>query len=524
MLTTNLTNIRFYLLLLALLALCACSGGGGASSSSSDTPVTPPAATTVAATATWFVPEGSTLSATQVADLFDTNQLYVNVPSSSNSSGEIRGEITPSPVVLRTDDGDPSAPNPAGTPLTYSALLGGDQVRPRNVVTRAHGYGSVKLDPATKRLTGYIVTSGISGTAAYLRDGLPGSTGAAVVTLEGGPVVWRVPENTFISVSNAARLSVGACYFTVSSSAFPEGEIRGQLDQQLRVASLKGSSEVPPVDTSASGVGYLALNPSTLKFSGFVKVSGLGSSVRSAVLHVGLQGTNGPGLIVLTDSGNGIWSVPPNTVLSSSQVANFNNDELYFNIHTQDNLAGEVRGQLSRATVKIGSTLLNGSKEIPEVSTAATGSGLLAWNSVTGQLSGNVTTDKVNGTSVMIHSGSATATGPAILALNTNSPVTATPTPGVSFLLDVQPVFNARCISLFCHATGGLSPMSLEPGRSYTSIKPLIVPGRSLDSFLYQRLTTSSVGLPQMPLNRTPLSAADLGLIKNWIDNGALDN
>jgi hypothetical protein len=459
-----------------------------------------------------------------VADLFETAQLYVNVSSINNDTGEIRGEFSPYPVTYRTDGGDFFAPNPAKNPVTFSSLLSGDQVRPRNVISTASGYGSVTVDPLTRRLSGFIVTSGISGYTAHIHDGLPGSAGARIISLEGGPVVWTVPDNTLLSDSIIARLSAGALYFTVTSSAFPEGEIRGQLNQQLRIASLKGTSEVPPVSGSAAGVGYLALNPSSLQFTGFVKASGLSSSVRTVVVHVGKEGINGPGIIILTDSGNGTWSVPPNTILSSTQVAHFNNDELYFNVHTQDNLGGELRGQLSKATVKIGSALLNGAKQIPAVSTTATGVGILAWNSVTGSVRGNVKTERIEGTSVTIHSGVPTSSGPAIIALSTNSPVTTAPTPGISFNLDLQPIFNARCISVFCHATGGMAPMTLAPGVSYSGIKPLIVPGNSTDSFFYQRLTVNSVNLPQMPLYRTPLSSAELNLIKNWIDKGALDN
>jgi hypothetical protein len=526
MLTANLNIFRIPLVLSALIATIGCSGGGGSTSAS--TPVSPsgtPATTTVAApTTTWFVSDDTTLTATQVEDLFDTTQLYVNVPSANNVNGEIRGEISPHPVTYLTDGGNPFAPNPAKNPVTFSALLGGDQVRPRNVISTASGYGSVTADPLTGLLSGFIVTSGISGSTAHIHDGLPGTAGARIISLEGGPLVWTVPDNTVLNDSVIARLSAGALYFSVTSSVFPEGEIRGQLNRQLRIASLKGASEVPPVSSSAAGVGYLALNPSTLQFSGVVKVSGLSSAARAVVVHVGQEGINGPGIIILTDSGNGTWTVPPNTVLSSAQAAHFNNGELYYNVHTQDNLGGELRGQLSKATVKIGSAVLSGAKQIPAVSTTATGFGILAWNSVTGRISGNVRTERVEGTSVTIHSGLPISTGPAIIALSINSPVTTAPTPGISFNLDLQPIFNARCISVFCHASGGMAPMTLAPGVSYSGIKPLVVPGDSSDSFFYQRLTVNSANLPQMPLYRTPLSSAELNLIKNWIDKGALDN
>jgi CHRD domain-containing protein len=505
---------RFTLLLLAASVVAGCSGGGGSSS---------PAAPAVSASAaTWFIPEGSILTATQMANFFDAKQLYFNVPSAANSNGEIRGEISPAPGVFLTDTGDPFAQNPANSQVTFAAILGGDQVKPRNVVTRASGYGSVTLNPQTKQLSGFIATSGIVGTAAYINDGLPGTNGAIALTLEGGPVVWTIPANTVLTDAQAARLSAGAYYFNVQSNAIAGGEIRGQLNQQVRFASLKGSSEVPPVATTATGAGFLALNPSTRQLSGFVKVAGVNSSVISALIHIGAAGTNGSSIVALNSSGNGTWTVPINTVLSSFQVANFNNSELYFNIHTVNNSQGELRGQIITSSIRIGTANLAGAKEIPPVSTQATGTGIMAWNVVTEEVTGTVTTDKVNGTEAHVHSGDVATTGPLLFSLTTTSPVTAAPSPGISFALDVQPIFNTSCAISACHVTGSTAPMSLEAGSSFASLVNLVVPGNSATSYLLRRLNGDI--LPRMPLNRAPLSATDLDLIRKWIDTGALNN
>ncbi|MBL0225523.1 MAG: CHRD domain-containing protein [Geobacteraceae bacterium] len=477
-------------------------------------------------TAAWFVPDGAALTATQMAGLFDTNQLYFNVQSETNSNGEIRGDVTPAPVIYQTDAGNPFAANPANNPLTFAALLGGEQVRPRNVITGASGYGSVTLDPLTKQLSGFIVTSGIAGIAAQIHDGLSGNNGTVVLTLEGGPVVWTVPATTVLTDAQIARLTAGAYYFNVQSDAFSNGEIRGQLNQQVRFAALKGAHEIPPVASGASGIGILALDPVTRQFSGFVKAGGFGSAVTSVALRFGDAVTNGPGILNLVTSGNGIWSVPAfnNPVVSDAIVAAFNNDALYVNIHTQDNPGGELRGQIMKSSVRIGTAGLDGTKEIPPVSTLATGSGVLAWNSVTGQLSGSVKTDGLTGTAANLHSGPVSTTGPALVALTTTSPVTVTPAPGISFGLDIQPIFTASCArSTFCHVVGGNAPMSLQSGFSYASALTSLVPGDSAASYFYQRVTINDPpSLPMMPLNRPPLSLTSQNLIKNWIDSGAL--
>jgi hypothetical protein len=511
MLKINPAQTLCVMFLAVVLSMAGCSGGGDSS----------PAPQTVASSpVTWFVPDGSTMTVSQMESLFDTKQLYLNVQSAASSSGEIRGEIIPAASLFKTDAGDPFAPNPAKNPVTFAAILGGDQERPRNVVTGASGYGSVTLNPQTKQLTGFIVTSGIAGTAAHIHDGFSGTSGAIVLSLVGGPVVWTVPANTVLTDSQIVSLTSGSFYVNVHSDAFSDGEIRGQLNRQVRFASLKGSGEVPPVSTSATGVGILALNPSTRLFSGFVKVAGLSSAVRSAIIHIGAAGTNGTPLVTMSNSGNGIWSVPLNTILGDSHVANFNNDELYFSIHTEANLGGELRGQILNSDIRIGTADLNGAKEVPPVSTQASGTGIIALNSVTELVSGSVKTDKVLGTEAKIHSGS----GAPVITLTTSSPVTVTPKPGISFALDIQPIFNANCALPFCHVVGGLAPMPLSEGVSYANMFIRVVPGKSADSYLIKRLTESDPIFPRMPLNRAPLSTTSLDLIKAWIDNGALDN
>lgn len=520
---------RLAMLIVVVLTLAGCGGDGAAPSGTTPPPAdtsTPPSDTStppaVSAPVTWFVPDGAALTAAQITSLFDTKQLYFNVLSAANGSGEIRGEIAPSPVSYQTDAGDPFAPNPANNPVTFAALLGGEQVRPRNVVTSASGYGSVTINPVTGQLSGFIVSSGIVGSSARIHDGLPGSSGASVVSLEGGPLVWTVPSGTVLSGAQMARLSSGALYFSVQSSSFPDGEIRGQLNQQIRFASLLGSSEVPPVATSGSAVGLLAVTQSTAQFSGFVKVAGLTSTIRSVALHIGAAGTNGVGITFLQNRGNGLWSIPANTVLSSAQVASFNNGELYYNIHTDTNIGGEVRGQLTRATVRIGTATLDGAREVPAVTTTATGTGILAWNSVTGLASGSVSSDKVTGTAAQLQSGTATTLGPAVISLTTSTPVSVAPSAGISFALDILPIFNVRCSGVACHTAGGIAPMSLEPSVAYVNISTRVVPGNALASTLYQRLTGAI--LPQMPLVGGPLNTASLDLVRNWIDRGALNN
>jgi len=110
------------------------------------------------------------------------------------------------------------------------------------------------------------------------------------------------------------------------------------------------------------------------------------------------------------------------------------------------------------------------------------------------------------------------------------------PVPGIVALSDVQPIFNDNCLAN-CHQPTGIgldaTGLDLIPGASYgglylqpaTNLPSLQDTGLRVNpldgsgSILLQRLNGDI--LPLMPLDRAPLSAGDIALVKRWIDDGA---
>ncbi len=121
-------------------------------------------------------------------------------------------------------------------------------------------------------------------------------------------------------------------------------------------------------------------------------------------------------------------------------------------------------------------------------------------------------------------------------------PSIAPPPAGVPISLskDVQPIFTAKCALSGCH--GPVSPaqsLVLDNAADsdlflvkITSIEapPLkrVSPFDSGKSYIINKLlgTDGSVGGPGtlMPLGGPPLPNADIQIIRDWIDQGALDN
>lgn len=106
---------------------------------------------------------------------------------------------------------------------------------------------------------------------------------------------------------------------------------------------LSGDKEVPPVKTAANGGGTIAVN-ADMTVAGSVMTTGLAGTM--AHIHHGAAGTNGPVLIHLSKSGDATWSVPAGAKLTDAQYQAYKAGELYINVHSAENKAGEIRGQL----------------------------------------------------------------------------------------------------------------------------------------------------------------------------------
>ena len=122
------------------------------------------------------------------------------------------------------------------------------------------------------------------------------------------------------------------------------------------LANLDGSSEVPPVTTSATGSANFTLDEDndTIQFT--LNVSNI-SNVIMAHIHSGAVGVNG-GIVVLLFGGP--QTGPVNGVLSSGTIRSqdvqgmsfqqlvtaMRSGQTYVNVHTTQNPNGEIRGQI----------------------------------------------------------------------------------------------------------------------------------------------------------------------------------
>jgi len=108
----------------------------------------------------------------------------------------------------------------------------------------------------------------------------------------------------------------------------------------------------------------------------------------------------------------------------------------------------------------------------------------------------------------------------------------------VSFSSDIQPIFTDLCIG--CHVTGGFAdqqgiPLRLIAGQSFamlinqkSTLDPsltLVIPGDSANSLLFLKVSSDSPPVGDtMPLIGRRLTSTELALVRDWIDQGAMNN
>lgn len=125
-----------------------------------------------------------------------------------------------------------------GTEAVLGGFLNGGQEVPPTA-SNAWGYANLYLDRLTGLFDLYVTVSGIAQadlTTSHLHAGAPGANGAPFFDTgagsqwesTGGDLVRNMDDATFPQ-ARLADLLAGNTYFNVHSSAFPDGEIRGQV-------------------------------------------------------------------------------------------------------------------------------------------------------------------------------------------------------------------------------------------------------------------------------------------------------
>ncbi|HWW71560.1 MAG TPA: CHRD domain-containing protein [Duganella sp.] len=300
---------------------------------------------------------------------------------------------------------------PPTAPETLQVELTSDQEAPV-VSSAANARGTLRLDRATRTISGTITIDGLTPTAAHIHSGEAGKSGPVLFAMTiAGDVATLAP--LVLTPEQLAALDAGGFYYDVHSAAQPDGEIRGQIGREVFVAHMTGSQQTVPVTSAADGDGMLVLDPKTGAVTGQIAMNNI--TATAANVHTAVFGNNGDILIPLTDVGDHAhFSVPANTTLKADAIDKLRSGGMYFNAATKVNASGEIRGQIGRR-IFLGAA--DGTHEVPSTTSTATGRGYVAYNPATRAADIKFSVTGITATNAHIHQAPAGFSGDIIVPL-----------------------------------------------------------------------------------------------------------
>lgn len=373
--------------------------------------------------------ESVTLTGDQIG-LLQSRGFYINIHSEANPAGELRGQLLP-----------------AGKTYFQAYASGGYEV-PSNIST-AQGGLSLEFDGSTLIVTGafnglvgdYIEEVGNTGSGVHLHAGYAGENGPVEIPLiptvgnDNRSGVFLAENNTFedVPAEIVERLANRGHYLNIHTQEYPAGEIRGQVVPQANIyfyAPLSGAYEVPQNTSQATGAILVEWYATDSQIFATGTFSGLESDYNTDIgshFHIGYAGQNGGVDLVLApelsgDLRSGTFLPGDNTfTLEAEQVGRLVDRNYYANIHSVDNPAGEVRGQVLPLAQHYFYAPFTGITEVQPILTDATGG--VAFEFRNGQLTASgsfagLKGDYIESPGSHIHAGFAGENGSVVFILD----------------------------------------------------------------------------------------------------------
>src|SRR5581483_2457009 len=187
------------------------------------------------------------------------------------------------------------------------------------------------------------------GNAAFVDDF---DLSGASCSLQGDTITLNNVSVTPRGGGQAVTTNVGA-QFAVSEQGLVFVSDSSNPVPNNFTATLNGAQEVPtPTSLTATGTGTLVLNRSNNTITSCsLTFSNLAGPAIAAHVHLAPPGTAGAIIVPLNLGAGGTSpaTCTANTPLTAEQVTALDQGNLYFNVHTAANQAGEGRGQIVAA-------------------------------------------------------------------------------------------------------------------------------------------------------------------------------
>lgn len=294
------------------------------------------------------------LQAGDYIDALRNGGIYLNVHTEANPSGEVRSNFF----------------IPEG--IYFDAFLGGSQEVPA-VDSESFGYAVGLASSDLSVLEIAVITDNLSGpiTGAHFHNGALGENGDVVVNLTDLVSDNLIVTNEDIALTPELLSSYlsGNLYLNIHTDTYPSGEIRGQAYRTARdgyAYDICQDQEVGDVVNAgnASGSGMLAFNRDYDEMHLMVVANELSSEFQGAHIHNAPVGEDGDVVFNFSDSwANGGAFLYITDEFTSELAGQIQSENAYVNVHTTNNPAGELRGQIVKeltCPLDVGTIEVNG--------------------------------------------------------------------------------------------------------------------------------------------------------------------
>ncbi len=334
-------------------------------------------------------PDNAAGLATVTGMLSDPSGFYVNLHTTDNPGGVIRGQLQRADVVVLMTQLSPRNEVPAITNLNASGI--GSIIA---MITRgpngAPTSGLITFDanyqgfPEDTTFTGFHIHEGAAGVngPVTINTGIAAGATAVNTATGSGNLHYDVEVNMSNEASVRTLLGLfsrpGGFYMNLHTSVNPGGAIRGQLRNTDTVrfqTLLSPANEVPAITSTATGPGSFTAFPirdGRGAVEGAVVVFDVNYRMPGATtftglhIHNGAAGVNGPVSIdsglnarapIESSTGNGnVFRIVTTSATGALQALNsvVSTPELhYMNIHSTVNPGGIMRAQLVTDTPRV---------------------------------------------------------------------------------------------------------------------------------------------------------------------------
>ena len=235
---------------------------------------------------------------------------------------------------------------------TITVALTPDETFPRPTST-ASGSGELTFNLISGAVTGGVNVTGITATLAHIHRGYAGTAGPVIVNFVANPSNpnrWEPQAGSLLTAEQISDLLIGKLYVNVHSAAYPQGEIRGQVQPaniDVVITAMNGASVSPPVTTTASGVVATTIDAQASNATVHVNTTGVDDATEAHVHKAAAGANNAAALITLAKDAAAPrhWSAELQPITAADRT-DFDANGWYVDVHTPANPAGALRGQI----------------------------------------------------------------------------------------------------------------------------------------------------------------------------------